>query len=483
MSGVWELEGSFGAERWFQNDGQFSQVTVGNETFALPRDVADVMDIGARRDTCGHGALWPGAFDYCPQCGTRLLPAHKPQPAAWSSPYGASNGLPVIDSAEEPLAPQRMDVSMPPFGSFGFFAAGKLGALFAYDLQSGRLFRALGIDDRAAAEPTLPVVWDELLPRIAPATGLPRWSWSVSAHSTGAAVPTDTGAVWLNRVPGRPTGTTPLLAAGQSLKAIGGAASLRDAAVVPVSAGGRVRLAVWAFDKAAWDMVDPAGEPDALADDVYAAPAGNVDEAFWSGRKGLLRVSQSGRSISGEFVPWPTGFSPQLGIRPVAFPDGGLHLLGWDADGQLTYQAMLPRNATARHSDARGYAISYGGGVFREGKRYQRPRDHDSLGAYNLENSEFIAPLLAFGESKFLVAICSPRTELRKFFEPPGGDRALNCKLAICGAVRAVDPLHQVVQANAVWELVPFVYAGRLFVYAAEENRCWAWPLQPVQQR
>ena len=97
------------------------------------------------------------------------------------------------------------------------------------------------------------------------------------------------------------------------------------------------------------------------------------------------------------------------------------HLLGWAADEKLTYQAMLPRAATPRHSDARGYFISYGAGVFREGKRSRQPRDRDSLGAYTVDNGEFLAPLLAFGERSFLVAVCSERPTLRKFFEPGRG--------------------------------------------------------------
>jgi hypothetical protein len=367
-------------------------------------------------------------------------------------------------------------VQMGTAGSFGFFAAGNPGALFRYDLKSGRLFRAIGIDDAAPGETSLPVVWDEMSPRLAPATGLPRWSWAVSAHATGAAIPTDAGAVWLTRAPGRRTKTIPLEAAGRSVRAIGGAALVRDAAVVPVSVDGRVRFALWVFDKAAWALVDLDAGPDAPAGDTYAAPVSNGDEAFWSGKAGLLRINESGGTMSGEFVPWPEGFRPQLGIRPVELPDGGFHLFGRIGNQQLAYQAMLPGKATPQRREARGYSISYGGGVFREGKRYRQPCDQDSLATYTVDDG-FIAPLLAFAESRFLVAVCSQRTELSKFLETPAGGRLLSCKLAICGPVSSLDPLQQVVEANAVWELMPFVYAGRLFVYAAVENRCWAWPL------
>jgi hypothetical protein len=482
MSGVWELEGSFGAESWFQKDGQFSKVTVGSEVFVLPQSAADVADLGARPSPCGHGSLWPKAFKYCPQCATELPAAPEPRSATWSAPFGGPGGLPVINDPGVPLATQRMELPMPAAGSFGFFACGEQGALFAYDLQSGRLFRATRIDDPTLRGTTLPVVWDENPPRIAPATRLPRWSWSASAHSTGAAIPTDGGAVWLNRVPGRRTGTIPLESRGTSLQAVGGAAGLRDAAVVPVSVDGRVRFAVWSYDTAAWALVDPAAEPEAPADHIYAAPAGNADEAFWSGPDGLLRVSQLGGAVSGEFVPWPSGFKPQPGLRPLVLPDGGLHLLGWAADEKLTYQAMLPRAATPRHSDARGYFISYGGGVFREGKRFRQPGDRDSLGAYTVDNGEFLAPLLAFGERSFLVAVCLERPTLRKFFEPGGGGTRRRCQFAMCGAASSLEPLNQVVEAAAVWELVPFIYASRLFVYAAADNHCWAWPLQPARR-
>ena len=294
------------------------------------------------------------------------------------------------------------------------------------------------------------------------------------------AIPSNTGPIWLRRERGHRTQAVPLPAGAQEISSLAGAIALREAVIVPVLANDRIMFAAWRFRSQAWSLVEIEGTPAVPGGSAFAAPVSNGDEAYWVGADGLLLANQDGDEITGELVPWPAGFVAQLAVRPLVLQDGSFHVLGRIGEDRLVYQTMLPGDAKPMQRDGRGYALSYGPGVFREGKRLRQPWDREWRGDYVLADGEFLLPLLAFEDRTFLVAFCSHRATLRQFFDPTATPMPRRCTLAICGSTRLRTDLGRTMDVSAAWELVPFVHAGRLFVYSASENHCWSWALRPA---
>lgn len=392
-------------------------------------------------------------------------------------PCGAPNGLSVLPAASSPLADTRREEAMPPSASLSFIVAGPVPHLFAYDVQTGWL--------RVRNEDT--VEWQDLL-RLPAAQALPRWSWSAGAvtgadggAAEGFALPTDQGPVFVR------TGTlAPLLEvrAPASLgiqSAAGGVACLRGRPFVPVCLAGGLGLARLSAGGDTWELVAVTHGEAVPARTVFAAPVTHDDDAFWCAPGGQLSLSLTGAGgVQAAWQAWPEGLTPLLGIRPLQEPNGVLHHLMRLGDDQLVFRTLKLPGTPAEQRPASGLWLSAGNAAFREGRRRRVPWD-DAVGRaeYTVPDGEFLLPLLAFGDRRFLLASCAGRSTLTAFLDTqaaPPERRA--CNLAFTAATRSLEPLQRRIDARSAWDIVPFVFRGRLYVYAANANQCWSWALR-----
>ena len=93
-----------------------------------------------------------------------------------------------------------------------------------------------------------------------------------------------------------------------------------------------------------------------------------------------------------------------------------------------------------------------------------------------------MAPLPAFAGERFLVAVWSPRQALLPFIETqPEREETVECRIVTAGSSVALKDLALTLRARHVWELVPFIYAQKMFLYQRGGNRCFVWPLRDME--
>lgn len=476
----WELPGPFGVEEWQRSIGRFTSALVGRKRLTLDEQPFDLDQLRLRQPACGHAGPWPYAFQHCPECGVRLLdPAPLPPPAAWAPPSGAPSGLAVQDAGLHPVAGTRQEEAMPPAANLSFIVAGRPPHLFAYDLQTGWL--------RVRNEGT--GQWDDLR-RLPAAQALPRWSWAAAisapavhtgTQAEGFVLPTDQGPVLVRTGPATPLSALPAPASLGIQAAAGGAACLRGQPFMPVRLGGGLGLACLSADGDAWELQAVLHGGEVPPGTMFAAPVTHADDAFWCAPSGQLSLSLTGGGgLQASWQPWPDGLTPVLGARPLQEPNGSLHQLMHLGDDRLVFASLdLPgRRMQQRPTEL---WLSAGNAAFRDGMRRRLPWDEaGSRAKYVLADDEFLLPLLAFGERRFLLASCTGRDSLTSFLDTqmaPPARRA--CRLLFTPATLMLEPLQRSIDARSAWDIVPFVFRDRLHIYAANTNQCWSWELRP----
>ncbi len=367
---------------------------------------------------------------------------------------------------------------MPRSASLCFIVAGAMPHLFAYDLQTGSLH----------AKNELTAQWQDLA-RLS-ASRLPRWSWAAALvrleggilAGEGFALPTDAGPVFVRTglaAPLLPMAPSPALGIRS---AAGGLTCLRGRPAAPVHVAGGLGLARLSASGAEWELVPVAGGEAVPPGAMFAAPAAHADDAFWCSPEGQLSLSLTGQGgWVAEWQPWPERLAPLLGARPLLDQNGVLHQLMRLGADELAFRALKLPGTPGEQRSVAGPWLSAGAAAFRDGKRRRLPWD-DAIGRaeYSVADGEFLLPLLALGGPRFLLASCAARASLMPFLStdaPPADARS--CTLLFTPATRSLTPLGKRVTARAAWDIVPFVYRGRLHVYAAHTNECWSWELCP----
>lgn len=476
----WELEGHFGPESWLSQDGRFLAVELGSsraKKLSMLTGSFELEQLRLRQGLCSHKGPWPFGFSFCPECGARLAePPKMPDAESWSAPFGMATGLPVLEQMGDvsPVVETRRQENLPARANLGFIVAGAPPALFAYDLASGML-RARRESDAS---------WQDLehLPR---AHNLPRWSWAAAilpaSGPAGFAIATNDGPVMVHLAPDQPLSTSRLAASFGVQAGLGGPACVEGRLVMPVRTAGGLALACLTLNAQSWTVVQVPGPFD--SHEPFAAPVVHYSDAFWCGSAGLLSVCCDRGELTPEFRPWGQGLSPALAIRPLQSENGTLYQLMRRGDQDPVFHSLvLPK----REAELRDYRLCFstGNAVFADGRRRRLPwEEAGSRGEFPLGDDEFVLPLLAFSARRFLVAICAGRSTLTRFIDTdgkPAGSRA--CRLYFSPATKQLVSLDRRVDVEAAWDIVPFVFRRRLYIYAASRNDCWSWALHQDAQ-
>jgi hypothetical protein len=469
---VWEVDGPFGPEQWFFLADKFTHVVTTNRTLSLLPESGDLDQLLPRAATCQHTGPWPNAFKFCPHCGKPLAePVGWPPPQLWNSPFGASDGLPHVPIAAVPATRTRQAAELPSPASLTFVVAGTPPRLFAFDMRQGHLHRWI---DLPVPDP-VPIkgIWRELL-RLGSADMIPRWSWSAAAFEGGFAMPTNASPTWVQASADKPLA---VLNAENAGPPIGGAARVRDVAVVPVRGDNGIDVAHWSTKAGAWRVEAVPDAPNSAGQQLFGIPVTVNEEAFWPGEQGQLYASVEGDRVGTAYRPWPDGFRPMLGVRPTREASGALYQLG-RLDNRPVLEALLRPRATPMQRPSRGIGISCGIASFREGKRYDAPWEIAHRATYPLEDLQFLVPLLAFGQDQFLFAVCSPRLSLVAFLETSAAQRRpFECRIAFSSGSRNLVELNHVIRADAIFDISCFMFRNHLFIYDAGKNTCAGWAL------
>lgn len=463
----WALPGPFGIERWHRTADRFTTIDTGKDTIGLPTDPLTLERVRARPSSCAHTGPFPNAFRFCPDCGARLAePPIVPTTELWSPPFGASDGLPSLDDRRLPDPASHEEIALPVSSAFGFAVAGTPSMLLACDRASGRIS---GWSESAGQ-------WVSRV-QVAGCLELPRWSWAASATSSGIAVPTDRGPVWIDL--SRPL-TSPVIAVDGP--AVGGAISIGDHVAMPVLHPSGIAIAMLDRTETApsWTLVPATGT---LAKPIgpLAAPVVAAELATWCGTDGQLTLQMTADGPVARWRPWRDGLQPLPGVRPVMERNGTLHQLARLDAQTLVLESLSALGQVPERRVARGYAISSGRVVFRENARLRLPWDQREAAEYLLPDDSFLAPLLALDEERYIVAVCNRRAGLGAFLGDPASiaepDDIHSCVLHFSRGPRSLEPLDCVLRARHAWDLSVTIHAGWLYVHGAVENTLHRWRL------
>ncbi|WP_419729155.1 hypothetical protein [Lichenicola sp.] len=464
----WALPGPFGIERWHRIGTRFSTLDTGRDTIALPTDAVTIERLAARTSGCAHPGPFPNAFRFCPDCGARL--SDPPVGAAaelWSPPFGAPDGLPSLDERRLPDAATHQEIEAPASAALGFAVAGTPPMLLACDRASGWISAWSEVDRH----------WIRRV-QISACLALPGWSWSASATARGLALPTDRGPAWIDLT--RPLSAPVTMLGGA--EPVGGAVLLRDHVALPVRVGGILALGLLDHAAAApaWRTLPIQDGPPAGAGPL-AAPVAAADLASWCGPTGHLTVQATADGPVARWRPWRDGLQPLPGVRPLMERNGTLHQLARLDPATLVLESLAAPGQVPERRVARGYAVGTGRAVFRENARLRLPWDQREAAEYLLPDDSFLAPLLAFDEDRYLLAVCDGRAGLAAFLGDPGApddpERLHSCVLHVSRGPRSLQPLDCVLRARHAWDLSVVIHAGWLLVHGAVENRLHRWRL------
>lgn len=463
----WTLTGAFGAERWHRTGNRFTTLVIGNDTIGLPTDPLTLERVRARTSGCAHPGPFPNAFRFCVECGVRLSdPPGAPAAEAWSPPFGASDGLPSLDDRRLPDPASHEEIAVPASPALGFAVSGTPPMLLACDRASGRIS---GWSEQARQ-------WISRV-QVPGCLDLPRWSWAASATSTGIALPTDRGPVWIDL--SRPL-SSPIVTMNGS--PVGGAISIGGHVAVPMQHPSGLAIAM--LDRSetlpAWTLMAVTGAP-VMPTGPLAAPVMAAELAIWCGANGQLTLQITADGAAARWRPWRDGLQPLPGVRPVMERNGTLHQLARLDAQTLVLESLSAPGQVPERRVARGYAISIGRAVFRENARLRLPWDQREAAEYLLPDDSFLAPLLALDEERYIVTVCNRRAGLGAFLGDPASaaepDDIHSCILHFSRGPRSLEPLDCVLRARHAWDLSVTIHAGWLYVHGAVENTLHRWRL------
>ena len=275
-------------------------------------------------------AIFPGEFEYCPECRVKLPPPELHHNQLWRPPFGSAESARTTEELLENVGDIETDsceeLSLPAgFGSFRFLIA-KLGAaqrlLFALDLPNGTV---------AVYNPK-GNKWRELKGHLAGSRQLPDWAWTAisSPSEKYLFVPDDEG---FKRIAiDWSTGSVRIVDSQQGRCIAGpgvisenlpGKPSVPDDLIcLPLAdRDGKVSVRVWS--EAApneWNQVvlDGALPPD----EIFGQPVRPRRRLLvWPGRGGVLRLQFEGTSPLpvASWRPWPAA----VGRKVIGLPELG----------------------------------------------------------------------------------------------------------------------------------------------------------------
>jgi hypothetical protein len=437
---------------------------------------------------CGHSAIYPEGFSYCPECGCALerLAGRQQRLPEWWGPYAdqqlprhvphglAVTSLALGDSLEErPAAPNvgRFDTAMPPppnaecvfaAASFGFqeqrllaLAPGR-GVLQYWD-PLAELWHVL-VPEQGAAELRFTASDYGWLPALEPRRG------------EVGLVPTAQGLyrLWINPI-GESFRLEAVLAA--PLVAAPGAMRRQLGCLVRGNAGVLV-LATLDAELAP----GPQYECGALPLSGWSRPVGYDGQLFWLHDEGQLlwRPGEAPR-----FLPWPDTWLPRLQFGgPTLSRDGRMWLIGHDGQSYCFLELGV-QNPQREPID--GARLGFANLLFRRGHQVV---DDPWLGAHvedPHEDDSLVLPLLrSFNNNR-----SQPSGLVLRFHKYTGraedalADRVITrTTLEWIGRRNVI--LDEIARLSRPLECLPFVYANRLWLHHPDWNRIRGWDLEAL---
>lgn len=465
---IWELSGPLGAQqRWTRENGLFTRAEIGGKTVNANEKDPDYDELCVHPPCEGCKQALPFAFKFCPDCGRPLKKAGLPRDhVSWHPPFGAPEGVPTVSVPIAPERSPREELTPPSAGAFAFFVGGTPRRLYAADQISGRVHVWSETAD----------AWRELPCRAPSWSNIPRWSWSGVAGGRELVFPTNSGPVAISTSHTEARTATLPADWGDEDSCLGGAATLgQGLSALPVSRGGRMELAIRSESGLDWSNAAVVDIPVGIAE-IFAAPVCGGGEAFWVGRGGYLFAENRNGTVNATYCLWPEDFEPILGLRPLYGPNGLYYQTGRRGEKAAGMTTLLPPGTKPELSEQRGYYISSGKAVFRENRSYRIPESEQKT-EYVLEDGEFAVPLLAFGETEFLIAATTNRGKLLEFFSTDEAVAPRKCSLRYSPRSRILQPPCVVITVRHPWDILPFVYNEYLHIYNVQENKCFRWRL------
>ncbi|NRR28951.1 hypothetical protein HSX11_02020 [Oxalobacteraceae bacterium] len=461
-------------------------------------DVAQLL--GAALPACGHGAIYPEGFAFCPACGQALTrnasappePASTRQPAWWNAssrpspideyplprqvPQGlAITALPLAAALEtrppEPHVGQAERKMPAPPNALCVFAAGYFGFAAARLLALAYTRNVLQY-------------WDPLAAR-----------WHVMSPEAGTAAIgfSVSGYAWLPAAPGAPRGECGLIPSAAGLlrlfinpvsdtfrtetvlhaPLVGAPGALgRQIACLFQSPGG-VRL---------WSALADGSDPEVFDCPGAELPAGGWQapvcydgKLFWLHEQGQL-LWQAGSAP--QWLPWPQGWQPRLQMGgPVTSRLGQLWQLGKDS---ASYSFLELGRANAQMERLDGARLGFGTLLFRRG--HQVKDDPWELEDVEDPHQEHVLAL------PLLENVSSTRSQptglVLRIEQPPGVEAVID------GAVLGRTLIEWIGQRNVILDeamrlsrpgdCVPFVYDDSLWLHHPSWNEIRGWRLKAL---
>lgn len=444
--------------------------------------------------SCGHAAIYPEGFAFCPTCGRPLerlgiAPGRQPD---WWGPYADAllprhvpHGLPVTslalgDSLEErPPAPEvgRFDAAMPPPpNAHCVFAA----ATFGFPEQR-LLALAPGRGVLQYWDP-LAEVWHVLSPEEGAADlafGASDYGWLPTSHlqvparrGDVALVPTARGLYRLAINPVSETCRTEAVLAAPVVAAPG--LMRRQLGVLVRNPGGTLGLCGLGADLSPGPQFDCG----ALPLSGWTRPIGYDGQLFWLHGEGQLawRPGEAPR-----WLAWPDTWLPSLDLGgPTLSRDGRMWLIGHDGQSYSFLELGAERvQARPQREPIDGARLGFANLLFRRGHPVvDEPWSGEHVEDQHEDDSLVLPLLRSFNNNR-----SQPSGLVLRFHKYTGrAEDALANRVIARTTVEWIGRrnviLDEVARLARPLECVPFVYANRLWLHHPDWNRIRGWNLE-----
>ena len=418
----------------------------------------------------GEGRLWPAAFAYQPQDGSRLAPA--PPTVLTNGRRIGTAGLPEMDDAKGVDTADGRDEEDTPVGARVFASGGNPPRLVAIDARDGRAWWKAPISE----------AW-ESLGRFPSCDSLP--DHSIGAVGTPAGVFHAAGSCLVRLLADQACEVETVDLGGQAL---GSPFALGESVVVPVSTTSGLSLVVRTPDGNI-STLRVEGAPDDV--DHFGAPVGELGagRCYWIASQGLLAFEQSEDGAGSRWCPWPTGAEGLPFLSPYRARNGRLwaFCVRTSKGGAVREAALACSISYAGRSEVRelpGPFVSVGAQTFRGRERHRDPWSNaeEEINVGLDYAGRWMMPLARIGERETIVGLVADASSgggtVRDFVFREGPPIRREVALALHADHGGLRMLHRTFEIESADDLDIYRDGNRLCVHHSESNTCASWPLR-----
>lgn len=486
-----EKDWIIGLGSWLQDDEaqRFDLISYQGKKLSKKSQQLLPLTIGARIHTtisndkpCSNG-VFPFEFEHCPFCGNKLQTLPEDKYWRWTPPYGAGNGLRIIEHpgfSYHQVIPKAVEFPLPRSSGFFTFVVERLGTRNATLLALDRSNGGVDVFDSHTRQ------WVSLEPCgvIEDTLQLPDWSWSLACDSklgNGFCWPTTTGPYWVE-IDWEELQYHITLGPG---RCIGGAASLDKRIFVPTLDNDHFGVHVFDPQQRRWSVIPLEGQGPHIGENV-SVPI--VDTArsriHWVGASGRFTLRQENNENKLNWRPWETDAHPCHALPEYGPPyldrvrNRYWQLCFDDHDQAYRFYEIEGDEHTDKHDEMEGDMLSTGDASFsKEHDYWQAPWDSPSD-----ERAEGIRlPLLQFRESDKQSAVVVARLFceqlISELFERTQESHLIRFSLESRNDLPHALELSEVLKAKRPWECKAFLFEDYLHIYVPDRLKCYRWPL------